>query len=43
MTQDTDVEKEGSTRLPKWPIVELVKNGTMAKEKLNWGDVPKLR
>lgn len=43
MEQDTESKKEGSTRLPKWPIVEFVKNGDMAKEKLNWGDVPKLR
>ena len=43
MTQDTDTEKEGSTRLPKWPVVEMVKTGPMTKERLNWGDVPKLR
>ncbi|XP_072029400.1 uncharacterized protein [Amphiura filiformis] len=42
MTQDGN-EKEGSTRLPKWPIVEIVKSGPMTKERLNWADVPKLR
>ncbi|XP_038051909.1 uncharacterized protein LOC119724771 isoform X2 [Patiria miniata] len=34
--------KEGSTRLPKWPVVKFKKTEDPNK-KLNWGDVPRLR
>ncbi|XP_071804096.1 uncharacterized protein [Asterias amurensis] len=34
--------REGSTRLPKWPVVKFQKREDPNK-KLNWSDVPKLR
>jgi len=34
--------KEGSTRLPKWPVVKFRKHEDPNK-KLDWGDVPRLR
>ena len=37
-----DGSKQGSTRLPKWPVVKFQKKEDPNK-KLNWGDVPKLR
>ncbi|XP_077990151.1 uncharacterized protein LOC144444562 isoform X2 [Glandiceps talaboti] len=35
-------KKEGSTRLPKWPVVKM-DNPDMANKEMDWSDVPKLR
>lgn len=34
---------DGSTRLPKWPVVKFQKPEIGLQEQINWGDVPKLR
>ncbi|XP_070534249.1 uncharacterized protein [Ptychodera flava] len=37
------VKKEGSTRLPKWPVVKMEGYDDMANKDMDWSDVPKLR
>ncbi|XP_071854031.1 uncharacterized protein [Apostichopus japonicus] len=34
---------DGSTRLPKWPVVKFQKPEIGLQKEINWGDVPKLR
>lgn len=36
-------KQEGSTRLPKWPVVKFQKPEIGLQKEINWGDVPKLR